>query len=58
MFHDLRRTAVVPLAIAGVIVPEIAGFTGHSLRDVETILDARYPGRDIQLAKAVVYLAG
>ena len=34
-FHDLRGTAVVRLAIAGATVPQIAGFTGHSLRDVE-----------------------
>jgi integrase len=53
-FHDLRGTAVVRLAIAGAIVPEIATFTGHSLRDVEAILDAHYLGRDIQLAEAAV----
>jgi integrase len=34
-FHDLRRSAVVRLAIAGATVPEIATFTGHSLKDVE-----------------------
>jgi hypothetical protein len=31
-------------------VPQIATFTDHSLKDVETILDAR----DIQLAEAAV----
>jgi hypothetical protein len=41
-FHDLRGTAVVRLAIAGATVPQIATFTGHSLRDVEAILDAHY----------------
>jgi hypothetical protein len=30
-------------------VPQIAAFAGHSLKDVEAILDARYLGRDIQL---------
>jgi integrase len=53
-FHDLRGTAVVRLAIAGATVPQIATFTGHSLRDVEGIMDAHYLGRDIQLAEAAV----
>jgi integrase len=53
-FHDLRGTAVVRLAIADATVPQIAIFTGHSLRDVEAILDAHYLGRDIQLAEAAV----
>jgi hypothetical protein len=34
--------------------PQIATFTGHSLKDVEAILDAHYLGRDIQLAEAAV----
>jgi hypothetical protein len=45
-FHDLRGTAVVRLAIAGASVPQIAAVTGHSLKDVEAILDAHYLGRD------------
>jgi integrase len=53
-FHDLRGTAVVRLAIAGATVPQIAAVTGHSLKDVEAILDAHYLGRDIQLAEAAV----
>ena len=53
-FHDLRGTAVVRLAIAGATVPQIATFTGHSLKDVEAILDAHYLGPDIQLAEAAV----
>jgi integrase len=53
-FHDLRGTAVVRLAIAGATVPQIATFTGHSLKDVEAILDAHYLGRDIRLAEAAV----
>jgi integrase len=53
-FHDLRGTAVVRLAIAGATVPQIATFTGHSLKDVEAILDAHYLGRDIKLAEAAV----
>jgi hypothetical protein len=33
---------------------QIATFTGHSLKDVEAILDAHYLGRDIRLAEAAV----
>jgi hypothetical protein len=43
---------VVRLAISS--VPQIAAVTGHSLKDVEAILDAHYLGRDIQLAEAAV----
>jgi integrase len=53
-FHDLRGTAVVRLAIAGASVPQIAAVTGHSLNEVEAILDAHYLGRDIQLAEEAV----
>jgi hypothetical protein len=40
-FHDLRGSAVVRLAAADATVPQIATFTGHRLRDVEAMLDAR-----------------
>jgi integrase len=53
-FHDLRGSAVVRLAISQATVPEIATFTGHSLKDVESILDAHYLGRDIHLAESAV----
>ncbi|HSR77973.1 MAG TPA: tyrosine-type recombinase/integrase, partial [Xanthobacteraceae bacterium] len=53
-FHDLRGSAVVRLALADATVPQIATFTGHSLRDVEAILDAHYLGRDVQLAEIAV----
>jgi len=53
-FHDLRGSAVVRLALAEATVPQIATFTGHSLKDVEAILDAHYLGRDEQLAEAAV----
>jgi hypothetical protein len=39
--------------MTGATVPQIATFTGHSLRDVDAILDAHDLGRDIQLAEAV-----
>lgn len=53
-FHDLRGSAVCRLAMAGATVPEIATVTGHSLRDVEAILDAHYLGRDVQLAESAI----
>jgi integrase len=53
-FHDLRGSAVVRLALAGASVPEIATFTGHSLADVEAILDRHYLGRDVKLAESAV----
>jgi integrase len=53
-FHDLRGSAVVRLALADATVPQIATFTGHSLKDVEGILDAHYLGRDVALAEIAV----
>lgn len=53
-FHDLRGTAVTRLALAGCTVPEIASITGHSLKDVEAILDAHYLGGRVELAEAAV----
>ncbi len=49
-FHDLRGTAVTRLALAKCSVPQIAAFTGHSLKDVEAILDAHYLGGSVELA--------
>ena len=53
-FHDLRGTAVTRLALAGCTVPQIAAITGHSLRDVEEILDAHYLGGAVELAEAAI----
>lgn len=53
-FHDLRGSAVVRLSLSGATVPEIATFTGHGLKDVETILDRHYLGRDVKLAESAV----
>ncbi|PNU04563.1 tyrosine-type recombinase/integrase [Novosphingobium guangzhouense] len=53
-FHDLRGTAVTRLAIAGATVPEIAAITGHSLKEVGTILDAHYMHRDPALGEAAI----
>jgi hypothetical protein len=48
---------VVRLALAEATVPQIATFTGHSLKDVEAVPDAHYLGRDIQLAETAVLKA-
>jgi hypothetical protein len=53
-FHDLRGTAVTRLAIAGCTEAEIATITGHSLRDVRSILDAHYLHRDPALAESAI----
>jgi integrase len=53
-FNDLRGTAVTRLAIAGCTEPEIATITGHSLRDVRSILDAHYLHRDPALAESAI----
>jgi len=49
-FHDLRGTAVTRLAIVDCTEAQIASITGHSLRDVRSILDANYLHRDPALA--------
>lgn len=53
-FHDLRGTVVTRLAIAGCTVPQIATITGHSLKDVEVILDAHYLMRDFGLGEVAI----
>lgn len=53
-FHDLRGTSVTYLALAGCTPPEIASFTGHSLDDVNAILDAHYMGGRAKLAEQAV----
>jgi integrase len=51
---DLRGTAVTRLAIAECTEGEIATITGHSLRDVRSILDAHYLHRDPALATSAI----
>jgi integrase len=53
-FHDLRGTAVLRLFLAGCTVGEIATITGHSLRDVQVILDSNYFHRDVALAQSAI----
>jgi integrase len=54
-FNDLRGTAVTRLALVGCTEAEIASITGHSLRDVRSILDAHYLHRDPELARAAIH---
>ena len=53
-FQDLRGTAVTRLAVAEATEAEIATLTGHSLRDVRSILDANYLHRDPKLAESAI----
>ena len=53
-FNDLRGTAVTRLAIAECTEAEIATITGHSLRDVRSILDAHYLNRDPALGESAI----
>ncbi|QGY01612.1 tyrosine-type recombinase/integrase [Methylobacterium mesophilicum SR1.6/6] len=53
-FHDLRGTAVSRLAMAGASSAEIATLTGHSLRDVDAILDSHYLHRDPAMAQEAI----
>jgi integrase len=53
-FNDLRGTAVTRLALAECTEAEIATITGHSLRDVRSILDAHYLHRDPALAVSAI----
>jgi integrase len=53
-FNDLRGTAVTRLALVGCAEAEIATITGHSLRDVRSILDAHYLHRDVELARSAI----
>jgi integrase len=53
-FHDLRGTAVTRLALVDCSEAQIATITGHSLRDVYSILDANYLHRDPALGDSAI----
>src|SRR6516164_2595126 len=53
-FNDLRGTAVTRLALVGCTVPEIVSITGHSTRDVHSILDVHYLHLDPKLAESAI----
>ena len=52
--NDLRGTAVTRLALCECTEAEIATITGHTLRDVRSILDAHYLHRDPALAEGAI----
>jgi integrase len=54
-FNDLRGTAVTRLALVGCTEAEIAAITGHTLRNVRSILDANYLYRDPALADNAIH---
>lgn len=53
-FHDLRGTAVTRLALAGCNTSQIGSITGHSLKDVQSILDTHYLGGQLELAEIAI----
>lgn len=53
-FHDLRGTAVTRLALAGCNTSQIGAITGHSLKDVQSILDTHYLGGQLELAEIAI----
>jgi integrase len=54
-FNDLRGTAVTRLALVGCTEAEIAAITGHTLRNVRSILDANYLHRDPALGDNAIH---
>ena len=53
-FHDLRGTTVVWLARAGATDTEIANVTGHSTKQVQSILAKHYLGRDAEVGRNAI----
>jgi hypothetical protein len=53
-FNDLRGTSVTRLALAECTEAQIVAITGHTLKDVRSILDAHYLHRDPALAEAAI----
>jgi hypothetical protein len=52
--NDIRGIAVTRLALSDCTVPQIAAITGHSLRDVQEILDTHYLGGSMELAEQAI----
>lgn len=55
-FPDLRRNAVVRLALAGCTIPEIAAITGHSYQRCTEILETYLPRTTEAARNAIVKL--
>ncbi len=43
--RDVRRTGIIQLALAEATTPQIAALSGHSIDQVQTILDTYLPRR-------------
>jgi integrase len=54
-FHDIRGTTVTMLAEVGATVPQIAAITGHSLKQVSSIIE-KYLSRTSELAGGAIIL--
>ena len=54
--RDLRRTAIVRLAMAGCSAPEIASVSGHSLESTERILEVYLPRTASMVRSAIAKL--
>jgi integrase len=53
-FNDLRGTAATRLALAGNPDRTIAMITGHSLKEIASILDANYIKRDDEMVRGAI----
>jgi integrase len=53
-FHDLRGTFVTRAAVLGSTEMQIAYITGHTLRDVRSIIESHYLHRDPALGEATI----
>lgn len=53
-FNDLRGTAITRWAERGATVPQIAALSGHSLKDVETILERHYLSKTQEMGDKVI----
>ena len=55
-FRDLRRTAVVRMAEAGLTVPEISSYSGHDIDECQKIIDTYLPRTRQMAANAAAKL--
>lgn len=56
--RDLRRTAMVNMALAGATVPQISSVSGHSIEETQRIIDTYIP-KNVALAReAIAMLPG
>lgn len=53
-FHDLRRTFITERKREGSTAEQIAGVTGHSISEINTVLERHYLADDQQASDAVI----